>query len=48
MDLCSAQDPSEGQEVTSALASALDSGQLNSAAFNAAAQRVTTLRNVVR
>jgi beta-N-acetylhexosaminidase len=46
--LCSAQDPSEGQEVTSALASALDSGQLNSAAFNAAVQRVTALRNVVR
>jgi beta-N-acetylhexosaminidase len=46
--LCSAQDPSEGQEVTSALASALDSGQLGSAAFNAAAQRVTALRNVVR
>jgi beta-N-acetylhexosaminidase len=42
--LCSAQDPSEGQAVTSALASALDSGQLNSATFNAAVQRVTALR----
>jgi beta-N-acetylhexosaminidase len=46
--LCSAQDPSEGQAVTSALASALDSGQLNSAAFDAAVQRVTALRGVVR
>ena len=46
--LCSAQDPTEGQEVTSALAGALDSGQLNSAAFDAAVQRVTALRNVVR
>jgi beta-N-acetylhexosaminidase len=46
--LCSAQDPSEGQTVTSALASALDSGQLNSAAFDAAVQRVTALRGVVR
>ncbi len=42
--LCSVQDPSEGQAVTSALASALDSGQLNSATFNAAVQRVTALR----
>jgi beta-N-acetylhexosaminidase len=46
--LCSAQDPSEGQAVTSALASALDSGQLNAAAFDAAVQRVTALRGVVR
>jgi len=43
-----AQDPSEGQTVTSALASALDSGQLDSATFNAAVQRVTALRGVVR
>jgi beta-N-acetylhexosaminidase len=42
--LCSAQDPSEGQAVTLALASALDSGQLTSATFNAAVQRVTALR----
>jgi beta-N-acetylhexosaminidase len=46
--LCSAQDPGEGQEVTSALASALDSGQLNSAASTAAVQRVTALRGLVR
>jgi beta-N-acetylhexosaminidase len=46
--LCSAQDPGEGQAVTSALASALDSGQLDSATFNAAVQRVTALRGVVR
>jgi beta-N-acetylhexosaminidase len=46
--LCSAQDPSEGAAVTSALASALDSGQLNSTAFNAAVQRVTALRGAVR
>ena len=42
--LCSAQDPTEGQDVTSALASALDSGQLSSTAFDAAVQRVTALR----
>jgi beta-N-acetylhexosaminidase len=46
--LCSAQDPSEGQAVTSVLASALDSGQLNSASFDAAVQRVTALRGLVR
>ena len=45
--LCSAQDPTEGQEVTSALASALDSGQLNSAAFTASVQRVTALRSTL-
>jgi beta-N-acetylhexosaminidase len=43
--LCSAQDPGEAQAVTSALSSALDSGQLNSATFNAAVQRVTALRS---
>jgi len=42
--LCSAQDPSEGQSVTSALASALEAGQLGSAAFTAAVGRVTALR----
>jgi beta-N-acetylhexosaminidase len=42
--LCSARDPSEGQSVTSALASALAAGQLDPAAFTAAAARVTTLR----
>jgi len=43
--LCSAQDPSQGQAVVSALAGALDGGQLDSATFTAAAQRVTALRN---
>ena len=42
--LCSAQDPTEGQDVVTALASALDGGQLDSATFTAAAQRVTALR----
>ena len=42
--LCSAQDPTEGQAVVTALASALDGGQLDSATFNAAVQRVTALR----
>jgi beta-N-acetylhexosaminidase len=46
--LCAAQDPSQGQAVTSALASALDSGQLGSAAFDAAVQRVTALRGLAR
>ena len=43
--LCSAQDPSEGQAVVTALAGALDGGQLDPAPFNAAVQRVTALRN---
>jgi beta-N-acetylhexosaminidase len=43
--LCSAQDPTEGQDVTSVLASALDGGQLDSADFNAAVARVTALRS---
>jgi beta-N-acetylhexosaminidase len=42
--LCSAQDPTQGQSVTSALASALESGQLGSTSFNAAVSRVTALR----
>jgi beta-N-acetylhexosaminidase len=46
--LCSAQDPSQGQAVTSALAGALDSGQLDSATFNAAVHRVSALRGLVR
>ncbi len=46
--LCSARDPGEGQAVTSALASALDSGKLNPGAFDAALQRVTALRDQVR
>lgn len=43
--LCSAQDPAEGQAVVTALAGALDGGQLDPAAFSAAIQRVTSLRN---
>ena len=46
--LCSAQDPSEGQAVVSALASALDGGELDPATFNAAVQRVTALRNTLQ
>jgi beta-N-acetylhexosaminidase len=46
--LCSGQDVAQGQTVTSALASALDGGQLDSAAFTAAVQRVTALRAMVR
>jgi len=42
--LCSARDPAEGQSVVTALAGALDSGQLDSGTFNAAVQRVTALR----
>jgi beta-N-acetylhexosaminidase len=43
--LCAAQDVSQGQSVTQALASALDGGPLNSGDFTAAVQRVTALRN---
>jgi beta-N-acetylhexosaminidase len=43
--LCSAQDPTQGQSVVTALASALDSGQLDATDFNTAVQRVTALRN---
>ena len=46
--LCSAQDPAQGQAVVAALAGALDSAQLDAAAFDAAAQRVTALRNGLR
>jgi beta-N-acetylhexosaminidase len=42
--LCSARDASQGEAATAALASALGSGQLNPAAFNAAVNRVTALR----
>jgi beta-N-acetylhexosaminidase len=42
--LCSAQDASEGEAATAALAGALGSGQLDPAAFNAAVNRVTALR----
>jgi beta-N-acetylhexosaminidase len=43
--LCSAQDPSQGQAVVTALAGALDGGQLDPAVFNATVQRVTALRS---
>ncbi len=42
--LCSARDASQGEAATAALASALGSGQLDLAAFNAAVNRVTALR----
>jgi len=42
--LCSARDASQGEAATAALASALGSGQLDPAAFNAAVNRVTSLR----
>ena len=37
--------PGQGQAVATALAGALDGGQLDAAAFNAAVHRVTALRN---
>jgi len=45
--LCSARDVTQGQAVTSALASAYGSGQLNPAGFTAAVQRVTALRGTL-
>ena len=42
--LCSARDVSQSEAATAALASALASGQLDPAAFNAAVNRVTALR----
>ncbi len=45
--LCAAQDVSQGQSVTQALASALDGGQLHAGDFTAAVQRVTALRNAL-
>ncbi|WP_035844262.1 glycoside hydrolase family 3 N-terminal domain-containing protein [Kitasatospora azatica] len=42
--LCSAQDVGQGESAAGALASALNSGQLDLSAFRAAADRVTTLR----
>jgi beta-N-acetylhexosaminidase len=42
--LCSARDVTQGQAATTALANALDSGQLDATVFNAAVNRVTTLR----
>jgi beta-N-acetylhexosaminidase len=43
--LCSAQNPAQGHAVVTALAGALDRGQLNRTAFNAAVRRVTALRH---
>ena len=45
--LCSARDVTQGQEVTAALAGALEAGRLKPAAFNAAMQRVTALRSAL-
>jgi len=45
--LCAAQDVSQGQSVTQALAGALDGGQLSAAEFTAAVQRVTALRDAL-
>ena len=42
--LCAAQDVSQSETATAALASALTSGQLSPATFNAAVSRVTALR----
>ncbi len=42
--LCSARDVTQAEAATSALATALGNGQLDPAAFNAAVNRVTTLR----
>lgn len=46
--LCSAQDVTQGRTATTALANALDSGQLDSTAFNAAVQRAAALRNTLQ
>jgi beta-N-acetylhexosaminidase len=43
--LCSARDVTQGQSATTALANALDAGTLDATAFNAAVNRVTSLRN---
>jgi len=43
--LCAAQDPAQGQAAVTALAGALDGGQLDPAAFDAAVQRAAALRN---
>ena len=42
--LCSAQDVTQAETATSALATALGNGQLDPAAFNAAVNRITALR----
>jgi len=45
--LCAAQDVSQGQSVTQALASALDGGRLDAGDFTAAVRRITALRNAL-
>lgn len=42
--LCSARDTTQGEAATTALATAYTNGQLDQAAFNAAVNRITTLR----
>jgi beta-N-acetylhexosaminidase len=42
--LCSARDVSQGEAVTTALANALDGGQIDAAEFDAALQRIVILR----
>jgi beta-N-acetylhexosaminidase len=42
--LCSAQDPTQAQAATSALATALGNGQLDPTTFNTAVNRITALR----
>jgi beta-N-acetylhexosaminidase len=42
--LCSAQDPTQAEAATSALATALGNGQLDPTAFNAAVNRINALR----
>jgi beta-N-acetylhexosaminidase len=42
--LCSAQDPTQAEAATSALATALGNGQLDPTAFNAAVNRISALR----
>jgi hypothetical protein len=43
--LCSARDVGQGQAVTTALANALDGGQVGADAFNAAVARIDAVRN---
>jgi beta-N-acetylhexosaminidase len=42
--LCSARDVTQAETATSALATALNNGQLDATAFNAAVDRITALR----
>jgi len=43
--LCSARDVTQAESATSALATALGNGQLDPTAFNAAVNRITSLRS---